>query len=213
MTAVARSGRETSDTAQPASRKDSILRAAERLFAINGYHGTTMRDVAGEAGVKLALLVYHFETKENLYFSTFENRQYINNERLERLRAIEDPTAPGSLEKIIDAFVEPALRLHDNAEDAWFARLVLREASDPSSQDRRVISTLFDPLAREFIDVIKAALPDKPAGFHHWAYVFSVGALTQSVFETRVGNIADEPRFAMKADALKAYLLAAFTHG
>ncbi|MGW6796727.1 TetR/AcrR family transcriptional regulator [Streptomyces chartreusis] len=196
-----------------ASRRESILLAAEKLFAMEGYHGTSIRDVAREAGEKLSLAVYHFETKQKLYFSIFERRQYVNEERLARLRAITDLRAESAVSEIIDAFADPVLELHKNPDDIWFAQLVLREAADPSSQDREVISTLFDPLAREFIRAFQVALPEKSPEFHHWAYLFSVGALTQSAFDARLSHLADAPYQDDKARLLKSYLVAAFTFG
>ena len=44
-----------------------ILDAAEQLFTLHGFHGTSMRDVADAAGVPLANVVYHFARKEQLY--------------------------------------------------------------------------------------------------------------------------------------------------
>jgi AcrR family transcriptional regulator len=45
----------------------TILAAAERLLALRGFHGTSMRDIAEEAGLPLASVVYHFAKKEQLY--------------------------------------------------------------------------------------------------------------------------------------------------
>jgi len=92
-------------------------------------------------------------------------------------------------EQIVCAFVDPVLALHFDPDDAWFAKLVLREAGDPSNQDRPVLKVLFDPMAREFIDAFREALPGKPDGFYQWAYLFSVGALTQGASEDRVRDL------------------------
>jgi len=45
----------------------AILDEAERLFAERGFHGTSMRDVAGAAKLPLASTIYHFAKKEQLY--------------------------------------------------------------------------------------------------------------------------------------------------
>jgi AcrR family transcriptional regulator len=194
-------------------RRAAILRAAEKVFAQEGYDGATMRQIAAEADVKLSLVVYHFTSKLGLYVTIFESRQYVNEERLARLAAIPDLGADDAVEQIVHAFADPVLALHDDPADIWFARLVMREASDPSSQQRPIIAELFDPMAREFIKALREALPGKPDGFHHWAYLFSVGALTKSSYEVRVGNLADKPFIEQKQDILRSFIIAALRHG
>jgi AcrR family transcriptional regulator len=56
-----------SHTPKGTRSRDAILRVAERLLATAGFHGTSMRDVAAEAGLPLASVVYHFAKKEQLY--------------------------------------------------------------------------------------------------------------------------------------------------
>jgi AcrR family transcriptional regulator len=200
-------------TTSDGGRRAAILRAAEKVFAQEGYHGTTMRQIAAEADVKLSLVVYHFTSKLGLYVEIFENRQYINEERLARLAAIPDLDAEDALEQIVHAFADPVLALHNNPDDIWFARLVYREAADPSSQQRPVMGELFDPMAREFIKALREALPGKPDGFHHWAYLFSVGALTQSAMDDRVRNLTEKTFAEQKHEILRSYIIAALRHG
>ncbi|MBC8092399.1 MAG: TetR/AcrR family transcriptional regulator [Pseudonocardia sp.] len=191
------------------TRSQEILRAAERLFAEKGFHATTMREIAQAAGVGLSLVVYHFTSKDGLYYAVFKARQYINEDRLARLAAVTDPTAPDALERVVAAFVDPVLALHDNPDDASFAPLILRGASDPSSQARSVIGDLFDPMAQAFIAKLEEVLPDHPPGFHAWAYLFSAGALTQSAFDVRIRNLAPPEVTARKQEFLRAYITAA----
>lgn len=47
-------------------KKTSILDAAEHLFALHGYDGTTTRKIAEQAGVNIAMLAYYFGSKEKL---------------------------------------------------------------------------------------------------------------------------------------------------
>jgi len=51
----------------PATRQ-CILQAAQRLFAIHGYHGASIRDIVHACGVSNAALYYHFGSKQGLYF-------------------------------------------------------------------------------------------------------------------------------------------------
>lgn len=48
-----------------------ILNAAEKLFSINGKDGTTMQEIADEAGINKALLHYYFRNKDKLFEQVF----------------------------------------------------------------------------------------------------------------------------------------------
>lgn len=49
------------------STKARILKAAEDLFANQGYKGTTTKEISDEAGVNIALIHYHWGTKAELW--------------------------------------------------------------------------------------------------------------------------------------------------
>lgn len=47
----------------PASTHERILTEASRLFATNGFHGTSTRDIAEAVGIRQPSLFHHFATK------------------------------------------------------------------------------------------------------------------------------------------------------
>ena len=49
------------------SRLASLLAIARRRFAAQRYAGTTLAEVAEDAGIRKASLYYHFTTKESLH--------------------------------------------------------------------------------------------------------------------------------------------------
>lgn len=200
----------TAVTDPPPERRERILDAAERVFAESGYHATTLRQVAAAADVKLSLVGYHFPSKLALYVAVFARRQHVNEERLRLLHEI-DLDAPDALERIVAAFMDPVVALP--ADGAWYRRLVLREAADPSSMQRPVIRELFDPMAREFVAALRVAVPGKPPGFYEWSYLFAVGALTQSAFGDRIGNLTDAPPPGSNVDLLRSFITAGWRHG
>jgi len=57
-----------------ADRKDQILSVATRLFAQQGYQGTTTKVIARESGVTEALVFRHFSSKEDLYWAVIESK-------------------------------------------------------------------------------------------------------------------------------------------
>jgi AcrR family transcriptional regulator len=81
-----------------AERAANILEAASRVFARGGYAGTSMDEIAAEAGVSKLMLYRHFNSKRELY-------QAVLAEVGARLAAIEH--RPASL---VDIAPEQALR-------------------------------------------------------------------------------------------------------
>ena len=55
-------------------KQKQIMSTAERLFSEKGYEGTSVRDIAEEAGVNIAMISYYFGSKEKLMEALFEQR-------------------------------------------------------------------------------------------------------------------------------------------
>ncbi len=51
----------------PSTTREAILAAARDSFSAQGYDRTRLRDVAAAAGVDVALVHYHFKSKEGLF--------------------------------------------------------------------------------------------------------------------------------------------------
>ncbi|MCZ8520948.1 MULTISPECIES: TetR/AcrR family transcriptional regulator [Paenibacillus] len=52
--------------------KDKIILSAKKLFAEQGYEGTSVRKICDEAGVSLPLVSYHYGGKENVFWAILE---------------------------------------------------------------------------------------------------------------------------------------------
>lgn len=193
-------------------RRSQILVEAERLFAERGVEAVSMRDIAKSAGVSVALLTYHFATKENLYHAVFDRHREVLEQRLARLHEV-DLDAPEALEQIVAAFVEPQMQLRESAHGLDFARLVAREAADPSSEARGIIEEFYDPMAREFITAMQSALPEVSAERIRWGYLFAVGAMCMSVFDQRVARLDGDPAMSLedKTAMLKDFITGGLT--
>lgn len=89
--------------AQPDSLKGRILAAARRSFARQGYRGTSTRTIAGEAGIDVSTLYYHWGSKLDLFDAVLADVQ-LGFEA--RLRAWVHATRDRTLDECLDLGVE-----------------------------------------------------------------------------------------------------------
>src|SRR4030095_7792270 len=90
-----------------------ILDAAEELFMLHGFEGTSMRLLTSKAGVNLAAVNYHFGSKDALIEALFRRRlDPMNAARIAELERLETDAKGRTLapEEIIRAFVGQSLR-------------------------------------------------------------------------------------------------------
>ncbi len=173
-----------------ADRKQAILLAAEKLFAQRGYHAVSIRQIADEAGVPLALVGYYYGPKQALFEAIFQHWNTTIEERLAELDAAVAVGGPGLLRHIVEAFVQPVLRLRASAEGEFYALLVARELAFATPEADRVLRGLFDPMAQAFIQALQVALPHAGPGHAAWAYQFALGALLHHLSDHRVERLS-----------------------
>ena len=53
---------------QDRNTEQAIIEAARKIFQEKGFKETTMRDIAAEANINMAMVHYYFRSKENLFF-------------------------------------------------------------------------------------------------------------------------------------------------
>jgi len=102
--------------------KKRILLAAKELFEEKGFDRTTVREVAAKAGANVALINYHFGSKENLLTDIVEE---MTSETRLKLTDIQN-SALGPAEKlrqVIELYVD---RLHSNSS---YYQMIQREMS------------------------------------------------------------------------------------
>jgi AcrR family transcriptional regulator len=91
-------------------RTDKILQAAAQLFARQGYHGTSTREIARLADVSENTLFRHFDHKEDLFWSALRSRSTglkLRRDLLDGISGGEDPEVV--LPKIIDLLVDTVI--------------------------------------------------------------------------------------------------------
>lgn len=68
----AKRGRPSGATPQGLAAKGHLYATAKRLIAARGYEGTTLRDIAQEAGVSVGLLYRYFPSKDAVVLALYE---------------------------------------------------------------------------------------------------------------------------------------------
>ena len=176
-------------TAKP-DRKQAILLSAERLFAQKGYHAVSIRQIADDAGVPLALVGYYFGPKQDLFHAIFAHWNSTIEERLAALAQARNAPMTNRIESIVEAFVGPVLRLRASAEGEYYALLVARELAHATVEADRVLRDYFDPLAHAFIDALQTAAPEASRAQVAWCYQFALGSLLHHLSDNRVERLS-----------------------
>ncbi len=166
----------------PFKTKDRILSAAERLFAQQGFAGTSLRQVTSLAEVNIAAVNYHFGSKENLVNEVFRRRlDELSERRLGALDAALE-TDPVELEAILAAFIEPALALTlDREGGPAFVRVLARAYAEKNERLRSFLSEHYGHVLRRFSAAIGKAVPGLPKDELYWRLDFIAGALTYAM--------------------------------
>lgn len=102
-------------------KKEYIAEVAERLFAVNGFNGTSVRDIAKEAGVNIAMISYYFGSKENLLAAVFIQRAQGIKLQIEEIISDVKLTHMERVFKLIDTYL---LRIMEHPN---FHRIMVRE--------------------------------------------------------------------------------------
>ncbi len=97
-----------------------ILNCATRLFALHGYDGTIMDDLAEQCDVNKASIYYHHKDKARLYENTLTALfTPIADAVIEAVKSENDPVK--KLESHIKVFAKA------NADNPYFAAILMRE--------------------------------------------------------------------------------------
>jgi len=160
--------------------KSRILDSAERLFGMNGFDGTSLRDITTAADVNLAAINYHFQSKDSLIDAIVARRiEPVNKKRFEMLDAA---GLHPSLEQILTAFMAPVMQVKADAVVPLIGRIL----SNPELFVERVFHKHLAPVSQRFVEALSKALPELPLSEILWRLHFSVGVITHSMLWGRI---------------------------
>ena len=87
-----------------------IIETAERLFAERGFDGTSVRDIADDAGVNVAMISYYFGSKEKMMEALFELRVGSVKIRVESLIKDESLSPLEKVNMLIDEHIDRVMQ-------------------------------------------------------------------------------------------------------
>lgn len=145
--------------------RQKIIEAATVLFALEGLHGISTRDIAKESGVNLSLISYYFGGKEGLYrtviqefvFKVFTQIENVANE------FEQDEVSAKSLQRAIHSFVNTLIDLR--IANPHIAKILTREKLSGLPFSREIHESMMNKAGEKIESIIsrgqKAGLINK----------------------------------------------------
>ncbi len=161
------------------STKNKILDAAENLFAIQGFNGTSLREITSRAEVNLAAVNYHFGSKKELIKSVMSRYMNELSPRLESSLVNICEQENLTLLEVFSAFIEPLLSLNEFKENGTsnFLQLLGRGYSDSQGFLRWFLTTQYPGVINNFVKAVQKAYPELTAEEMFWRLHFTMGTV------------------------------------
>ena len=135
---------------EPTDSRSAILDAAERCFADQGFPATTIKRIAGAAGVNTALLYYYFRDKQGLYHAVLDRA--FGGLVAEGLRGLEGDLDPAEAVRRFVHAQSAFIQVHPALPRLLVRELVDHRAAYATGGISHVAATLFARLC----EVIRA---------------------------------------------------------
>jgi TetR/AcrR family transcriptional regulator len=128
--------------------RDRLLRVATGLFAARGFNGVSVRDIAGNAGVNISMISYHFGGKEGLYAEVLR----------EQFKPLHKATAIRTLEKHplekFEIYVRATVARY--RENPCLLRFYTSELTNPTP----CFETIVKPAIQEVVKILRETFVD-----------------------------------------------------
>lgn len=168
--------------------RERLLRAAEVLFAEEGFAGTSVRRLTEKAGANLAAINYYFEGKEGLFLEAVgRHLRPLNQERLRLLEEYEESLGERkpAVEPVLRAFLSPAFDLlYSRGRQG---RAILRLLSKSTMGEEKVVGQLvtreFQELADRFGLLLSRAVPSVGREELFWRMHYTAGAFLHTLHQ------------------------------
>ena len=154
---------------QAVSRRERILEAAANAFATHGYRGSSLRDIARDAGCSLTLLDHHFGGKSQLLDAVLQQQNLRCERRLQTLRSDVDGAPHVALDDFVARWANDEFDLYATPQGRLYLQLMMRLAMEAElgPQRRRNLDCAQELVMRAFARARPALAEDtRRAGWH-----------------------------------------------
>jgi AcrR family transcriptional regulator len=135
--------------AAKAQRREDLLAAARRVFAARGFRGTTIADIAEEAGIALGTIYLYFPSKEEVFAAlTQQLGDLITG-------AMSDSLGVTTLEEVVRLAVSNVFRVCEENRD--LVRLVVLN-TDPESAAAQQLRRAYELQAVPIVQRLERAI-------------------------------------------------------
>ena len=181
---TARTGPRRPQAERRGEAMNTILDAAERMFARHGRNGATLRAIALEAGVDSALVHYYFGDKDGVFRAVLARKFGMVHEiYAQAMDAYEARVgATLTIEGVLDAFLRPFCEMLVYESETWtdFATiLTLTNGLQPDETE--IMRKNYDPIVLRFIDMLMRVSPATPHEDIFWFFQIVSASFTQAL--------------------------------
>jgi AcrR family transcriptional regulator len=165
-----------------------IIGTAERLFSNKGFDGTSVRDIADEAGVNIAMISYYFGSKEKLMEALFSKRSSDINLQVETLLHNDEIAPLQKMESLVDSYIAKVMQ-----KQQFFKIMICEQVINKNP----VIISLIHDLKKKNTEAINKLIKD---GQQKGAFKKNIDVLL--LINTLIGSIT---QMMLTSDYYKEY--------
>ena len=185
----------------------TILDAGEKLFALHGRDGVTLKAIATGANVPTALVHYYFGDKDRVFRAVFARRSgEVNAARIAAMDAYEAEVGTDmTIEGVLNVFLRPIYQMVIEKGEGWvYFAAIVGHANASHFGGKDVMAENFDPIVQRFIGMLRALAPEAPPERIYWFFDLVSSSLTHGLAQT--GRIDDVSGGLCKSSDLAAAL-------